>query len=756
MRFLLLAVVVSGLLNQRISAAPRLYSAYPYALQRGSEVEVTFRGERLSRIRQMLAYRPGLAASDWRVTDDATVTARVAVAADCPLGIHALRLCTETGISDLRTVYVGVLPPVDESEPNNSPQEAQGVPRECMILGRIQSEDADRFWFEAAEGDRLSLEVHGLRLGNGSLFDPAIELFGPDGQLVARADDTALTQQDVFMEQRALQTGRYTVCVHEAVNGGDDRCWYLLHVGRYPRPVSARPEGGAPGDLLDVTWTPTSFTERIALGDAVSDVEVYPEDEYGVAPSPLMLRVTDLVRVAETEPNNAVQTAQSISVPCAVAATLSVPGDVDQYRFTAAAGQVVDVATISRRVLRAPADTVLSVRHVDGRFIAANDDSPGPDAYLRFTAPEGGEYNIVVRDHLDRGGDEFAYRLELRPVQPALTLYLPEREFNQSIVLSVPRGNRAAVMLAGARQDLGGPVDVRVEGLPEGLTVQTLTIPADRDRIPLLFSAAETAQPQGYLVPIAGQVQQGERPVTGKLHQRQVLVLGLNNRDMWGYDADRLAVAVVREAPLKIEVHQPCVPLVREGSLELVIRAERAAGFTAPVNLQMLYAPPGVSSPGYVTLAEGATEAHLPLTAVGSAQIGTWPIVVIAEGQHEGDSFAVASQLVELRVEEAYLKLAFPQASIEQGTTAQLTLAVEYHHEFDAAARAELVGLPPGVTAQPCEFTHGTANLVFTLSADPTARPGRHGGLMCRVRVSENQEPVTHILGAGYLRVDMP
>ncbi len=69
------------------------------------------------------------------------------------------------------------------------------------------------------------------------------------------------------------------------------------------------------------------------------------------------------------------------------------------------------------------------------------------------------------------------------------------------------------------------------------------------------------------------------------------LVRGQNNVDVWGHNADRLAVVITDPAPFDIEVVQPQVPLVRDGTMPLIVKAKRNEGFDKPINLRLLYAP---------------------------------------------------------------------------------------------------------------------------------------------------------------------
>ena len=59
----------------------------------------------------------------------------------------------------------------------------------------------------------------------------------------------------------------------------------------------------------------------------------------------------------------------------------------------------------------------------------------------------------------------------------------------------------------------------------------------------------------------------------------------------------KLAVAVAEEAPFKLSIVQPKVPLVQGGSMQLKVVAERKDGFNSPITLSMLFNPPELTTP---------------------------------------------------------------------------------------------------------------------------------------------------------------
>src|SRR5437763_327240 len=83
-----------------------------------------------------------------RGTEDAEVKATLKIAADCTLGEHAVRLRTASGVSELKTFWVGALPVVEEKEPNSEFAAAQPVPLNVTVHGSITSEDVDYFAVE--------------------------------------------------------------------------------------------------------------------------------------------------------------------------------------------------------------------------------------------------------------------------------------------------------------------------------------------------------------------------------------------------------------------------------------------------------------------------------------------------------------------------------------------------------------------------------------------------------------------------------
>jgi hypothetical protein len=104
----------------------------------------------------------------------------------------------------------------------------------------ITNEDVDYFAVELKKGERLSVELEGIRLGT-SLFDAYVAIMDTKRFEIASADDTALLLQDPFVGIIAPEDGTYIIQVRETSYGGGDNGAYRLHVGNFPRPQAVYP-----------------------------------------------------------------------------------------------------------------------------------------------------------------------------------------------------------------------------------------------------------------------------------------------------------------------------------------------------------------------------------------------------------------------------------------------------------------------------------------------------------------------------------
>ncbi|WP_435016554.1 PPC domain-containing protein [Tundrisphaera sp. TA3] len=763
-RFLLIGLGWLGLAeSQAHAASPALASVRPVGGQRGTEVEVILGGDRLGDAREILFYQDGITTKKLEPIDAKQVKATLAIAADCPLGIHDIRVRTATGLSALRTFSVGAYPETGEVEPNNEFAKPQPIKFGSVVNGVAGNEDVDYYAFEAKKGDRITAEVEGARLGI-TTFDPYVAIMDAKRFELTASDDAALIWQDAFASVIAPADGTYIIQVRETSYNGNGSCLYRLHVGNYPRPRAIIPAGGKLGDTLQVRWIGDILGDRTTTVTLPSvparDFGLLAQDDLGSAPHPNAFRLTTFGNVIEAEPNDAPADATKFEAPLALNGAIEKAGDVDHFVFAAKKGQTLDIR-VHARTIRSPLDSVLTIAKKGGGNLASNDDARNsPDSNIRFAVPDDGEYVIGITDHLRKGGPEYFYRIEVAPITARLGLSLPEESLVRGIgptQVSVPRGSRHAIVVNARRVEFNGAINIGVDGLPAGMAAEVDPVANGQTSFPILFTATPQAEPAGALVAIEGKpADPAAPPVPTDLRQSNEMTLGQNNVPYWSRYVDRLAVAVTDEAPFTIEVVEPKVPLVRGGSMGLKVVARRKEGFKAPIALSLPWVPPGVSASGGVSIPEGADSAEIPVNADGSAEFKTNRVVVNGQADTATGPLVVSSQLAKITVAAQFLTLAFPPTSVEQGKEVDYVVAVNQAVPFAGEAKVSLIGLPNKVTTEPATVTKDTKEVTFKLKTDPASPAGNHQNLFCQVVIVQDGEPILHNLGSGQLRIDAP
>jgi hypothetical protein len=744
------------------AASPELNIILPRGGQRGTEIILNLQGTRLADAKELVLYQPGFEVSKLEVVNPGHVKATMKIAADCPLGEHALRLRCLSGTSTLRTFWVGALPCVDEVEPNNDFAKPQPIPMNCTVQGLITPEDVDYFVVEAKKGQRLSIEIEGMRLGT-AFFDPAIAILNEKRFELATSDDTPLLGQDACCSIIAPDDGKYIIRVRESAYGGSATSYYRLHVGTFPRPMAVFPPGGKIGEETEYTYLGDPVGEirkKIKLGQPGADgkVRIHCDDAGGITPSPFPMRAGELTNVNEVEPNDSPQQATPGKVPCAFNGIINKPGDHDYFKFAAKKGEVYDIRCYARK-LGSPLDSVIWVSYADGRMIAANDDAEGsPDSFIRFTVPEDKEYVVGIRDHLFKGGPLFVYRIEITPVEPRLAVLVakygqPPTQERQTI--DVPQGNRYAALVQVGRVDIGGDDDIGIVGLPDKVTAKSNPMLAGLSTIPMLFEAAADAPIGGTLgaltvAPAAKHIKSRNYFVQGT-----ELVFGQNNITYAHVEVNRLAMSVTEAVPFSIRVVEPKAPLVRNGIMQLKVVAERRDGHKAPISLQPLFNPPGVAS-NTAVIPEGQNEAVLTLTANGGAAVGKWHYVVMAQSTVKDGPVWVSSQLAPLEIGVQPVTFAFEKVAAEQGKETSLRGKAAVGTPFEGAAKVKMFGLPNKVTAAEVEVNAKSAEVSIPLTLDAASPPGQHRNLICQVTLMHSGEPVVYTAGVGEMRIDKP
>lgn len=191
--------------------------------------------------------------------------------------------------------------------------------------------------------------------------------------------------------------------------------------------------------------------------------------------------------------------------------------------------------------------------------------------------------------------------------------------------------------------------------------------------------------------------------------------------------------------------------------MQLEVVAERAAGFDEPIEVQMVWNPPGVSSESEATIAKGKTNVFYQLNAAGGAESRIWKIALLGHASVEGGQLYVSSQLANLDVSAPFLAGKMETLWLNPGKSGKLTVNLQQKKAFEGKAAIRLCGLPEKVNCTEREITKDDQEAVFDITVDPACPPGSFKNLFCTVDVKDQGETIRHnIAQGGILRVVPP
>ncbi|HUS07491.1 MAG TPA: hypothetical protein VMZ52_14385 [Bryobacteraceae bacterium] len=211
------------------------------------------------------------------------------------------------------------------------------------------------------------------------------------------------------------------------------------------------------------------------------------------------------------------------------------------------------------------------------RLYYRNDDGGpgyGKDSVLEFTAPADGDYLVKLRDVRGLGGDDFAYRLNIREPRPDFRLAVNPRNPN------VPAGGTIPLTVTAMRTDgFNGKIDVSLQDLPAGLKAANGVIMPGQVTTTLLLSADPDAKLTA-AVPLK---------VVGKAQTPGAVLTHYANPD------DKLMmIALMPKPDIVLTAETKEVTLEAGGTSEVLVSLLRQNGFGGRVPVEVRNLPPRV------------------------------------------------------------------------------------------------------------------------------------------------------------------
>lgn len=751
-RLCLILAAALGVPLAALSAGPVLSDIRPAGGQRGTEVSVTLSGQRLHDIQELFVYSPGIDLVRFSTNRTNSVVATLNISPEARLGEHFIRARTASGITETRIFSVGPFPEIAENEPNSDLAKAQKVPLNVTANGLVGGEDEDYYRVELRKGDVFSAEVEAMRLGR-AIMDPRLTIMETNGTVLASNDDNPLLRQDSIVTFTAPHDGPFLVQLRESTFSGAVTP-YRLHLGTFPRPMSVFPPAAQMG--RDVSFELTDSLGRAFIlqqklpAKGEERFPLFATRDQLPSPSPNWIRLTAFPDITGDGSNLSRETATEVKTPPPIGfnGRLANPGDAAYFKFYAERGAPLELTVYGRR-LRSAIDPVVDVLNVKGEVMTSNDDGAGVDPAVRFIPPYSTNYFLRVSDQLKRGGPGFFFRAELAPAEPSLTLTMPQANRNDAQTrqfAAVPRGGRYAMVLAVRRQNVDGPLSLNAPELPAGVTLQTAAFGPRQDQTVAVFEADKDAPLSGKLADVFVRSTNG---VTAGFQNNLEFLYGPNNTPYYVTKTERLPVAVTEAAPFTLRIVEPRSPVVQGGTLDLRVVAERSAGFDEPINLKMLWNPPGLSSQPEMTIAKGQTSVVYQISANGSAELKPWRIAVLGTATVGGGPLHLSTQLASIEVAEPFVLGKVDTVAVEQGKTAKIVCKLEHKRPAPADAKLRLLGLPEKLGSPTLPLVKDQVEAVFDLAIPSDLAPGSFRQLSCVLESAADGDVIRQTVSSG-------
>jgi hypothetical protein len=685
-----------------IAAPPSLGPCKPTAAAPGKTIELTLTGANLLNPRSLwtsFASRTEFVTSDSEAAQKGeTLLCRITVPRDGQVGVGAMRLVTGEGVSNPILAMVDDLPSVAEATDNHAVAQAQPAEWPIAIDGQCEPVEEDYFRFHVEAGQRLSFEVVAQRLG--SKLDPVLRLLTADGKELHRADDSAGVGGDCRFSRVFETAGDYLIAVSDVRHLGGPEFRYRLRIGAFPLVSNVYPAGGRNGEVASFEFA-DGVADKSLLHVSIPAERDEPQlaafsvpAAAGAGSGWFQVEASPQSQALEQEPNDVAETATAAQIPGALNGRLDQPGDRDSFKFHARKGQRLHCVGRTRE-LGSPCDLYLSLHKADGSQIAVARQERQP--VLDAEIPEEGNYTLHVEDLLRGGGPDHIYRVDVNETYGGFALNAETTQYN------APQAGTFVVKVLAQRPAYGGPIEIAVEGLGDGVKLEGQTFEGAETLLKITMPADIPAGEVRH-AKIVGKAKIGEETVAVPANQRgPLLVLFPNTLALPTILESAIAIGVGPAFPpffdfalASKEVYLPLmvgastfdVPINRTNEAFKEALAIAVEGLPAGVTAEVTPVDDGlkamrVSLKGPVDLTEGAE----------------FPLRIVATGKFQEQTRVVAVDDVKLRVVKPLVVSVALAGPIVAGGQQQAEIRLQRFGAEPQPVRVQFADGPAGVAA---------------------------------------------------------
>ena len=803
---------------------------FPQIGQRGTQCEIILLGTDLQGLEEVLFYRKGIKCNSFsqilEIPHESTgkphkVEAGRAqklifeISEDAPLGEYFLRIRTKSHLSELLSFWVTPFPVVfeehaywdmEDNNRNDTLKTAQKVDLPVTVVGYHPSgsreqmaNDIDSYLVDLKNGQIFTAQVLNSRLGHhhyGGLTDMYIEIKDPNGQRLARCDDSPLLVQDPVISITAKMSGTYQVIVRQQMDSEQPRRHYGLHMGAFKRPSILFPLGGMSGENLplEIAYLDgTSEMIKVKLPTEIgpyenSLLEITSLHDFGMAiPTPNLLRVASFPNVYE-EQQSTKQNPQVVNdpLPLSLNGEITKDGQRDYYRVTAKEGERYRVRVYGM-TLGSKIDSFVKILPAEGNpstRVYEEDDSLWDghdweghhyrhqvkdrlDPVFMFEPDKDGDYIVIVSDTRRESGPDFVYRLEFEPHKEQMFCYYKDYPSQSDIVrdrISIHAGSsvsRPIALQKGLGTRFSGAMKWEAVGLPDGVTFECPEFMASDPEVLVLFHNHKKMERQSGLIELKPISLEEEVHLDGAVAQTSASTGARGGFSTVFNRTRKLAWAILEEAPFSIALEQPGIGLAKNAELDLKINLTRKHGFTGAVYLEMDWLPVGVTKQPPLIIEEGQNHGFYRLSATTQAKTGKFKVSITGRENEGGNPRTatgfhyVASPGIEVEVVEPYLSLELARVAIEQGKKAVMSAKVKHHRPFEGVAKINLRRLPFGLEqVDEVLLESNDVEISLPLIASADCLTGQYKDIFCEITIRDRGQKILQQTGNGTVRVD--
>jgi hypothetical protein len=715
---------------QQVPTEPSSTHIFPAGGRRGTEVDVRVGGEcippatrfRLSgdglsaaselgdRVFVNYAPSPRRKPSEQPVTHPSEWRSHISIAADAPLGAAIWHLNCARGGTGGRPFIVGDLPEFIETEPNSELAQAQLIEMPMTINGQIAGEcDLDYFQFHADAGELIQINIVAARLG--SALDAIAQIFDANGDRVAAQE--LRIGADPVLAFRAESAGNFSLMISGLTYRGGPSFVYRATISTAPVVTFAFPPGGQAGTTQNLDFYALSGNSQLTA-DSIS-VQIPPaigpfwnREISSAGPVPLVSG--DLPEITEVSGNDDLNSATELNWPQLVNGRLESAEDEDWYRLVCKAGVPLSIECQSSSMWSNAFPIVALTDSQGGVVISASAvQTSDRTTRLLWQPPADGIWWLRVRDLQQgiRGGPDFSYRLSVRESIADFSLTM------KTDVINVIQGGRAESDITIEHLCcFTSPVELIVEGLPEGIQIEGLQVAPGQTVAKLAFVAPEDARCCDVRLKIKGKAAVGDTVIERPVRAQHL-----------GHDPDGIAFDSASTDSVHFNVnHKPVFRLYCNEAYQYAHRGtvypylmelERLNGFDQPVHLEVadrqIKDLDGIEIPE-ITVDADQSQLMMPLYLPETMHINVQAHSnVYAQGHAEfidrhgqkQTMLIVSTMRCMIRTLPTVVKLKTAQNTIH-GSAAQTVncgLLLDRTPNFTGSMQVELIEPPDGITA---------------------------------------------------------